>query len=65
MLLKVWSIFDSDPPFTADQLSALVAHDEFEVIDWQEIFKVEATPFPVAIEETFTHPEYGKIELAF
>src|SRR6185503_10758825 len=57
-LLRVWGLFDPNPPFTADQLRALVAHDEFEVIDWPGIFGVKATPFGVAIEETFADPEY-------
>jgi nucleoside-diphosphate-sugar epimerase len=65
VLLKIWALFDENPPFTADQLSALVAHDEFEVIDWETIFDVTATPFTQAVDETFSHPDYGSIELAF
>lgn len=65
ILLRVWSMFDSDPPFTVDQLAALVAKDEFEVIDWPRIFGVIPTPFDTAIEETFTHPIYSKITLEF
>jgi|TARA_B110000238_G_C16136305_1_gene443879 nucleoside-diphosphate-sugar epimerase len=65
VLLKIWALFDKNPPFTADQLSALVADDEFEVIDWEAIFGVTATPFTKAVEETFTHPDHGSIELAF
>ncbi|AVS86912.1 NAD-dependent dehydratase [Paracidovorax avenae] len=65
LLLKVWALFDRDPPFTADQLKALVAHDEFEVIDWPGIFGVRATPFAEAIHETFHHPEYSRVVLEF
>ncbi|MGE0800688.1 MAG: NAD-dependent epimerase/dehydratase family protein [Lautropia sp.] len=65
MLLRLWAVFDRNPPFTADQLKALVAHDEFEVIDWEAIFGVEATPFAVAIEQTFTDPRYGSVVLEF
>lgn len=65
LLLKIWALFDKDPPFTADQLKALVAHDEFEVIDWPGIFGVRATPFAEAIHETFHHPEYGRVVLEF
>ena len=65
LLLKIWALFDKNPPFTADQLQALVAHDEFEVIDWPDIFKVEPTPFNKAIDETFNHPAYSKIVLEF
>ncbi|RTZ43431.1 NAD-dependent epimerase/dehydratase family protein [Candidimonas sp. SYP-B2681] len=64
-LLKTWAVFDKNPPFTADQLQALVAHDEFEVIDWPAIFKVQATPFSQAIDETFNDPTYSKVVLEF
>lgn len=65
LLLKTWALFDPNPPFTADQLAALVAGDEFEVVDWEAIFGVQATPFPVAIEETFNDPRYSHIVLEF
>ena len=65
VLLKIWSLFDSDPPFTAAQLAALVARDEFEIIDWPGIFNVTPTPFDLAIERTYTHPVYGNIALEF
>jgi len=65
MLLWVWSLFDKNPPFTTQQLAALSAKDEFEVIDWPTIFNVKATSFTDAIDETFNHPVYGKIVLEF
>jgi nucleoside-diphosphate-sugar epimerase len=65
MLLKTWALFDTDPPFTADQLTALVADDEFELIDWPAIFDVRATPFVAAIQETFNDPTFGGIVLDF
>lgn len=64
-LLRTWSVFDSNPPFTVDQLAALVARDEFEVIDWPGIFGIVPTPFNVAIEQTFNHPVYSRIALEF
>ena len=64
-LLKTWALFDANPPFTADQLKALVAHDEFEVIDWPGIFGVQATPFRTAIDATFNHPTYSRVVLEF
>lgn len=64
-LLKIWAVFDKNPPFTADQLKALVAGDEFEVIDWPKIFDVTPTPFAKAIEETFCDPVYGNVVLEF
>jgi len=64
-LLKTWALFDRNPPFTADQLKALVAHDEFEVIDWPGIFGIEATPFSRALDQTFNDPTYGQVVLDF
>ena len=64
-LLAVYAVFDKNPPFTTQQLAALVAHDEFEVIDWPGIFGVERTPFDDAITRTFADPKYSKIVLKF
>lgn len=65
LLLWVYALFDRDPPFTTQQLSALVAHDEFELIPWWEIFQVEATPLEQAMRETFTDPHYSQYILEF
>jgi len=64
-LLWIWALFDRNPPFTTQQLDALVAKDEFEVIDWPNIFGVPYTPFAQAIDETFNHPLYSKVVLGF
>lgn len=64
-LLWVWALFDHNPPFTTQQLAALAAKDEFEVIDWPGIFGVTATPFTRAINETFNDPTYSKVVLEF
>ena len=64
-LLNVWAVFDKNPPFTADQLQALTAGDEFVVIDWPGIFQVRPTPFAAAVQETFNHPIYGAVVLDF
>jgi nucleoside-diphosphate-sugar epimerase len=64
-LLSIWAIFDRDPPFTTQQLSALVAHDEFEVIDWPGIFGVTPTPFAKAIDVTYNDPAYSRVVLDF
>ena len=64
-LLWIWGVFDKNPPFTTQQLTALNARDEFDVIDWPGIFDVPATPFSEAIEETFNHSEYSKVILEF
>jgi nucleoside-diphosphate-sugar epimerase len=65
LLLKTYALFDRDPPFTAEQLEALVAGDEFELIPWWEIFEVSSTPFSEAIQETFAHPIFSQYELDF
>jgi nucleoside-diphosphate-sugar epimerase len=64
-LLWVWGLFDRNPPFTTQQLAALTASDEFEVIDWPSIFGVRPTPFKDAVHETFTDPTYSEIVLQF
>lgn len=64
-LLWTWALFDKNPPFTTEQLVALTTSDEFEVIDWQTIFRVDSTPLAAALAETFTHPEYSTIALEF
>jgi nucleoside-diphosphate-sugar epimerase len=65
ILLWLWGLFDKNPPFTTQQLAALTAKDEFEVIDWPGIFGVPYTSFSDAIHETFTNPEYSKVTLEF
>jgi len=65
VLLKIWGLFDKNPPFTPDQLKALTAGDEFEMIDWPGIFHVQATPFAKAIDQTFNDPVYSKFVLEF
>ncbi|KVE42391.1 NAD-dependent epimerase/dehydratase family protein [Burkholderia sp. BDU5] len=65
VLLKIYAVFDRNPPFTADQLKALTAGDEFEVIDWENTFGVRATPFHKAVDETFNDPTYSQIALEF
>jgi nucleoside-diphosphate-sugar epimerase len=65
VLLKIYALFDKNPPFTAAQLKALTAGDEFEVIDWEGIFHIKATPFSKAVDETFNDPVYSPIALQF
>jgi nucleoside-diphosphate-sugar epimerase len=64
-LLWLWSCVDRNPPFTTQQLAALVARDEFEVIDWPGLFGVRCTPFAEAIDETFRHPRFADVALEF
>jgi nucleoside-diphosphate-sugar epimerase len=64
-MLKVYSLINSEPPFTTKQLEALVMPDLFEVIDWPRIFGVSATPLYEALHQTLHHPRYSKIVLEF
>lgn len=61
----MYAWFDRDPPFTAAQLQALTAGDEFEVIDWERIFGVRATSLREAVGETFGDPVYSRVQLDF
>lgn len=64
-LLWIWALFDKNPPFTTQQLAALTAKDEFEVIDWPALFGVPCTPFELAIKETFNDARYSSVVLEF
>jgi len=64
-LLKIWGLFDPYPPFTTEQLTALITREEFEIIDWPTIFDVTPTPLEEAIRLTYSHPVYSKIILEF
>ena len=65
LLLWVWGLFDKNPPFTTQQLAALIAKDEFEVFDWPSMFGVPCTTFSDAIHETFCDTRYSKVVLEF
>ncbi len=65
MLLRLYALFSTHPPFTEKQLKALSTPDVFEIIDWPGIFGVCATPLDEALNETFGHPVYSKIALKF
>lgn len=65
MLLRVYAVFDRDPPFSTKQLEALVTPDSFEVIDWPGIFGVRSTPLDEALAATFDDPKYSGVILDF
>lgn len=65
ILLWVWGVFDKNPPFTTQQLEALIARDEFDVIDWPGIFNVEPTSFEEAISKTFCDSRFSEVALKF
>ncbi|PZT02554.1 NAD-dependent dehydratase [Stenotrophomonas maltophilia] len=62
-LLRIYSLFSSRPPFTADQLKALSAGDDFKGVDTEAVFGVKQTPFEAAIRESYTDPRYSHIVL--
>lgn len=65
LLLRTYALIDKNPPFTVNQLEALVIPEEFEIIDWPGIFGITATPLDAALEETHQHPVYSKVALEF
>lgn len=62
-LLKVYALFSRKPPFTADQLSALAAGDDFVGVDTKAVFGVTQTEFELAIRESYCDPRYSHIIL--
>lgn len=62
-LLKTYALFSSRPPFTAAQLDALTAGDEFTGVDTQAVFGVTQTPFAEAVRESYCDPRYAHIVL--
>jgi uncharacterized protein YbjT (DUF2867 family) len=63
LLLRIVELLSSRPPFTTQQLRALVSTGLSEVSDWPSIFAVTPTPLSRALQETFQHPIYSKVEL--
>ena len=64
-LLQIWSFISGNPAFTKSQLKALIAGDEFNVINWPKIFNKKPTSLKEAFKETFNNPKYSKIEVPF
>ncbi len=62
-LLRLYSLFSKKPPFTADQLKALTAGDEFIGVDTKQVFGLELTSFEAAIHETFHHRQYSQMKV--
>tara|TARA_B100001769_G_C21632153_1_gene353399 strand:- start:15 stop:494 length:480 start_codon:yes stop_codon:yes gene_type:complete len=64
-LLKIWALISEKPAFTKSQLYALIAGDQFEIIDWPSIFNVKATPIKEALNITHKDKRYSKIDIPF
>jgi hypothetical protein len=60
-LLKTYSLFSAKPPFTADQLDALTAGDDFHGVDTEATFGFRQTPFEEAVRESYCDPRYSHI----
>ncbi|MGH8557628.1 MAG: NAD-dependent epimerase/dehydratase family protein [Methylococcales bacterium] len=58
-LLRIYALFSDKPPFTASQLKALTAGDDFKGVDIEKTFGFKPTPFAEGIRETFCHPVYS------
>jgi nucleoside-diphosphate-sugar epimerase len=65
LLLRAYALFDRNPPFTTQQLAALVIPEEFEMIDWPSIFGVKQTPWIEALRRTFQEMPYCEVVLEF
>ncbi|HEY2347296.1 MAG TPA: NAD-dependent epimerase/dehydratase family protein [Xanthomonadaceae bacterium] len=62
-LLRTYALFSHKPPFTADQLEALSAGDDFRGVDTAAVFGVAQTPFEQAVRESYCDPRYSAIVL--
>jgi hypothetical protein len=60
-LLRIYALFSSRPPFTADQLEALSAGDDFKGVDTEAAFGFRQTPFEDAIRESYCDPRYSHV----
>jgi len=62
-LLRTYSLFSKKPPFTADQLKALSAGDDFKGVDTVAVFGVKQHAFEDAVRESYCDSTYGHIVL--
>lgn len=62
-LLRVYAVFSRKPPFTADQLKALSAGDDFTGVDTAAVFDVTQHGFEQAVRESYCDPVYSKVVL--
>lgn len=64
-LLKFYAVFSKNPPFTADQLNALVIPEVFEISDWPNQTGVTPTQFEQALQLTFETSVFKNVKLKF
>lgn len=63
--LKFVALFIKNPPFTSQQLHALVIPEIFPIWDWPGHFKVKETLLSTAFLETYGENEFSGIRLEF
>ena len=63
LLLRTYALFSKKPPFTADQLEALIAGDDFRGVDTHRVFGVKQTPFEEAIRQSYCDSRYDRVVL--
>ena len=59
--MRVAALFSAKPPFTADQLEALSAGDDFKGVDTEAAFGFRQTPFEEAVRESYCDPRYSHV----
>jgi nucleoside-diphosphate-sugar epimerase len=62
-LLRTYALFSRKPPFTADQLKALSAGDDFTGVDTEAVLGVKQHAFEDAVRESYCDPRYSNIVL--
>ena len=62
-LLRTYALFSRKPPFTADQLKALSAGDDFAGVDTEAVFGVRQHDFEAAVRESYCDPRYSHVIL--
>ena len=63
LMLRAASLVMKKPPFTVDQMHALMAGDEFTGVDIEQVFGFRPLGFAEAVHETFNHPRYSGVTL--
>ncbi|HWH41240.1 MAG TPA: NAD(P)-dependent oxidoreductase [Usitatibacter sp.] len=61
LMLKSYALVSRKPPFTADQLDALCAGDDFKGVDTEQVFGFRQTPFDEALRESYCDPRYSHV----
>lgn len=64
LMLRAAALLSDKPPFTVDQMHALMAGDDFTGVDIAAVFGFQPLGFEAAIRETFGHPVYSRVVLA-